>query len=135
MTALARGWQKRRGVGLDLAPSLIALGLMFYFGLVPISSLPGPDFELADKVWHLVAFGGLAGLLSRSIVHFGRAALQAAREACLIAVTLGALLEILQSFTRYRSADWADLLADALGVALAYAALRWLDVAAAKDSA
>jgi len=41
---------------------------------------------------------------------------------------------VLQSFTRYRSADWADFLADALGVALAYAVLRGLDLAAAKEA-
>ena len=135
MTAFARSWQKRRGVGLDVAPALCGLGLMFWFGLTPVDSLPGPDFELADKVWHLVAFGGLAGLLSRTIVYLGRGPLQAAREASLIAVTLGALLELLQSQTRYRSADFADFVADALGVALAYAVLRGLDAAAAKDSA
>lgn len=134
MTAIARGWQKRRGVALDVVPALCALGLMFWFGLTPLASLPGPQFELADKVWHLVAFGGLAGLLSRSIVYLGQRALPAARKASLMAVALGALLEVLQSFTRFRSADWADFLADAVGVALAYAVLRGLDVAAAKES-
>jgi hypothetical protein len=134
MTALARGWQKRRGIGLDIAPALSALALMLWFGLMPLDSLPGPEFELADKVWHLVAFGGLAGLLSRSFVYFGHGPLLAAREASLISVTLGAMLELLQSVTGYRSADWADFAADALGVALAYAVLRGLDVAAAKDS-
>ena len=133
MTTLARGWQKRRGVGLDVAPALCALALMFWFGLTPLDSLPGPQFELVDKVWHLAAFGGLAGLLSRTIVYFGHGALLAAREASLASVTLGAVLELLQSFTRYRSADWADFIADALGVALAYAVLRGLDVAAAKE--
>jgi len=135
MSALGRGWQKRRGLLLDVAPAGCALGMMFWFGLIPLKSLPGPQFELVDKVWHMVAFGGLAGLLSRAFVHFGRAPLLAAREASLVAVALGALLEVLQSFTRYRSADWADLLADALGVALAYAVLRGLDWAAAKGAA
>ena len=135
MTALARGWQKRRGVGLDVVPALFAMGLMFWLGLTPLKSLPEPEFELADKMWHLIAFGGLAGLLSRTMVYLGHGPLLAAREASLSAVMLGAMLELLQSFTRYRSADWADLLADALGVALAYAVLRGLDAAAAKDSA
>lgn len=130
MNALGRGWQKRRGIGLDVLPALFALGLMFWYGLVPLDHLPGPQFELVDKVWHLVAFGGLAGLLSRAFVYFGRDALAAAKQASLTAVALGALLEVLQSFTRYRSADWADLLADTLGVALAYTVLFGLDVAA-----
>jgi len=133
--ALGRAWQKRRGLGLDVVPAVCALGLMFWFGLIPLGHLPGPEFELVDKVWHLFAFGGLAGLLSRTCVYFGRNALRAAREASLASVSLGALLEVLQSFTRYRSADWADLLADALGVGLAYAVLRFLDLAAARGTA
>lgn len=135
MGALGRGWQKRRGFWLDVAPAVAALSLMFWFGLTPLASLPGPQFELVDKVWHLVAFGGLAGLLSRTFVYFGRAAGRAAQEASLIAITLGAILEVMQSFTRYRSADWADLLADALGVLLAYSVLYGLDLAAANDAA
>ena len=135
MSALGRAWQKRRGVGLDVAPAVCALGLMFWFGLMPLKHLPGPQFELVDKVWHLFAFGGLAGLLSRTFVYFGRGALKAAREGSLAAVGLGALLEVLQSFTHYRSADWADLLADALGVLLAYTVLRVLDLAAARGTA
>jgi VanZ family protein len=135
MSALGRSWLKRRGIALDVAPAGGALLLMFWFGLIPLGALPGPQFELADKLWHLVAFAGLAGLLSRAFIYFGRTALLAAREASLIAVTLGAMLELLQSFTRYRSSDWADLLADALGVALAYAVLRGLDLAAARGTA
>ncbi len=134
MGKLARAWQKRRGFGLDVGPALLALGLMFWFGLMPLQSLPGPDFELADKLWHLLAFGGLAGLFSRVFVHWGHAPLLAAREAAACGVALGGLLEVLQSFTRFRSADWADFLADALGVALAYAVLGGLDAAASKSA-
>ena len=135
MSALGRSWQKRRGIALDLVPALSALALMFWFGLIPLDHLPGPQFELVDKVWHLVAFGGLAGLMSRAFVYFGRPPLSAAKEASLLAVTLGALLEVLQSFTPYRSADWADFVADSLGVALAYAVLYGLDSAAQQGTA
>lgn len=130
MGALARAWQKPRGLALDVAPAAVALAVMFWAGLVPLDSLPGPDFELADKVWHLTAFGGLAGLLSRVLVHFGRPALLAARDAVLCATALGGVLELLQSLTPYRSADWADFAADALGTALAYGVLRGLNAAA-----
>ena len=132
MPELGRAWQQRRGLGLDVAPALVALVMMFWFGLTPLKSLPGPQFELADKVWHLIAFGGLAGLLSRALAHFGREPLRAAREAALLAVLLGGLIEILQSFTRYRSADWADFGADSIGVAVAYAVLRGLDAASTR---
>jgi VanZ family protein len=132
MSALGRAWQKPRGILLDVAPAALYLSVLFWAGLIPLKSLPGPDFEFADKVWHAVAFGGLAGLLSRAFVHFGRSGLLAAREASLIAITLGGLLEVLQSFTAYRSADWADLAADTFGVALAYGVLCWLNAAATR---
>lgn len=133
MTWLGRAWQKRRGLALDVAPALLALGCMFWLGLVPIDSLPGPDFELADKMWHFIAFGGLTALLSRALCYFGRAPLLAAREATTASVALGGMLEVLQSFTRYRSADVGDLLADTLGALTAYLVLRALSLAAAKD--
>jgi VanZ family protein len=46
--------------------------------------------------------------------------------AALLSAGLGGLLELLQSLTPYRSADFADLAADVLGAALAYVMLRWL---------
>lgn len=134
METLARAWLRRRGVLFDLLPAVLAIGLMFWGGLVPLKSLPGPDFELADKVWHGVAFGGLAGLLSRSFVYFGQRPLRAAQVAALLAMTLGGVLEVLQSLTAWRSADWADWVADNLGVALAYAVLVLL-IRAAPEAA
>ena len=130
MGSLGRAWQKRRGVALDVLPAVLYLAVLFWVGLIPLKSLPGPDFKFADKVWHLMAFGGLAGLLSRALAYFGRPALAAARDAALVATALGGLLEVLQSFTTYRSADWADFLADSIGTALAYAVLRRLHAAA-----
>ena len=130
MGALGRAWQRPRGPALDVAPAVFALAVMGWAGLIPLKSLPGPDFLFADKVWHFVAFGGLAGLLSRALAHFGRSALVAARDAALLATILGGVLEILQSFTAYRSADWADFVADALGTTLAYGVLRALNTAA-----
>jgi VanZ family protein len=135
MGTLGRAWQKPRGAMLDVAPAVLYFAVLFWAGLIPLKSLPGPDFELADKVWHLMAFGGLAGLLSRALRYFGRPTLLAARDAALVATVLGGLLEILQSFTSYRSADWADFLADSLGTALAYGALRGLHAAAAAADA
>lgn len=130
MGALGRAWHKPRGFLLDVAPALLYLAVLFYFGLIPLKSLPGPDFELADKVWHAAAFGGLAGLLSRVLVFAGRPPLLAARDATLGAAAAGGALEILQSLTAYRSADAADFVADSLGAALAYVVLRVLHSAA-----
>lgn len=126
MAALARAWHKPRGVLVDVVPVLLYLALLFWAGLIPLDHLPGPEFKWADKVWHLVAFGGLAGLGSRALRHYGREALAAARDAALASATLGGLLEVLQSFTAYRAAELADLVADSLGAALAYLLLRRL---------
>lgn len=131
MAAFARAWQRPRGLLIDVAPAGVCLIALFWAGLVPIDSLPGPDFELKDKFWHLVAFGGLAGLLSRAVAHFGRESLLAARDASLAGAALGGLLELLQGLTRYRSPDWADFLADSLGAGMAYLMLRALARAAA----
>lgn len=131
---LARAWHKRRGPLLDVAPAGLYLVALFYSGLIPLQSLPGPDFELKDKFWHLIAFGGLAGLLARAVAHFGRSALVASRAGAACSVALGGLLELLQSRTSYRSADWADFLADSLGAGLAYLVLRLLDAAAPRPA-
>jgi VanZ family protein len=135
IAALARAWQKPRGLLLDVAPAALCLVVLFWAGLVPLESLPGPDFELKDKAWHLLAFGGLSGLLARAIAHFRRDALLAARDAALVGVALGGLLELLQGLTPYRSPDWADFVADSLGAALAYLLLRVIDAAATPRTA
>lgn len=135
MGALAQAWQRRRGFWLDVGPALLYLGVLFWFGLTPLQSLPGPDFDLKDKVWHLAAFGGLAGLLARSLGYWGRRALPAARDGACASIALGGLLELLQSLTPYRSADWADFVADSLGAGVAYLVLRGLNAAAAGATA
>lgn len=135
MGALGRIWQKPRGWLFDCVPAVAYLAVLFWMGLVPLQSLPGPDFELKDKAWHLLAFGGLAALCARAIAHFGRPPQLAARDAALSAMLLGGLLELLQSLTRYRSPDWADFLADSLGAAIAYAVLRALHGAAEPSAA
>jgi VanZ family protein len=126
MGALGRAWHTPRSFVVDLLPAALYLALLFWAGLIPLKSLPGPDFELADKMWHLIAFGGLATLLSRVLRHFGRSVLESIAVAASASALLGGLLELLQSLTQYRSADFADLAADALGAALAYVVLRWL---------
>ncbi len=130
MTALARFWQRRLGFWLDVAPAALYSGALFWFGLIPLKRLPGPDFKMLDKAWHLAAFLGLALLLARALSHYGRPRLLAARDAALISGGLGGFLEILQSFTPYRSADLADLVADVLGALLAYLLLRFLATSA-----
>ena len=126
MGALGRAWHTPRSFVVDLLPAALYLALLFWAGLIPLKSLPGPDFELADKMWHLLAFGGLTTLLSRVLRYFRRPLPQAMAAAALVSAGLGGLLELLQSLTRYRSADLGDLAADTLGAGLAYLVLRWL---------
>jgi VanZ family protein len=124
---LRRFWQKPRGFTLDVLPAVLYCAVLFWAGLIPLKHLPGPEFAFADKVWHAAAFGGLAALICRAFKHWGRAPLLAARDSALLTAALGGLLEVLQSFTAYRSADPLDFLADAFGVALAYAVIRSLE--------
>ena len=126
MGALGRAWHTPRSFVVDLLPAALYLALLFWAGLIPLKSLPGPDFELADKMWHLIAFGGLATLLSRVLRYFGCSVLASIAVAASASALLGGILELLQSLTPYRSADFADLAADALGAVLAYVVLRWL---------
>ena len=71
-----------------------------------------------DKTNHLAGFATLAILGSWA---YGN------RTATVMAALLafGALIEVLQSFTSYRTAEWGDLLADALGIAIGWG---WIGV-------
>ena len=66
-----------------------------------------------DKANHLLAFAVLAWLGSHAYPQ---------RLASVLSGLLayGALIEILQSFTSYRFADWHDLLADGVGLLLGW---------------
>lgn len=80
--------------------------------VLALSLLPlGPDAPTTgwDKTNHLLAFSALAlvGCLAYS---------ERTPGLLLALLAYGALIEVLQSFTGYRSAEWADLLADALGL-------------------
>lgn len=71
-----------------------------------------------DKTNHLLAFSTLAFL--------GRGAFPGRMVAVLGALlAYGGLIEVLQSFTPDRAAEWADLLADAIGLLLGEM-LGWL---------
>jgi VanZ family protein len=83
---------------------------------------PDPAVELGtgwDKTNHLLAFGSL-GFVAALAVPRGR--LPAALAALL---AYGGLIELLQLVIPGRTGEWADLLPDALGLAIG-AALSWL---------
>jgi VanZ family protein len=70
-----------------------------------------------DKTNHLAGFATLAILGNWA---YG------SRTSTVMAALLayGALIEVLQSLTTYRTAEWGDLLADALGITMGWAWIR-----------
>jgi VanZ family protein len=77
--------------------------------LMPAPPLPDPWFPAADKVQHAVAYAVLFLL--------GRHAGYGQRTLMLGLLALGAAIEVAQgALTATRSAEWLDLVADALGV-------------------
>jgi hypothetical protein len=73
-------------------------------------------FGLSDKAAHAMAFGGL---LAVSFLAFPR---MRRNDLAVAAILLGASVEVAQMFTSDRSASFADLAADSLGVGVIYLA-------------
>ncbi len=94
-------------------------------GVLALGLTPMPPVDLGgtwlpqDKLGHLVVFGGFAALVT-AVLRGRRRALIGA----LSATALGGALELLQALTPYRSAEWLDLLADAVGAALGAGLVR-----------
>lgn len=74
----------------------------------PGTSLPGTGW---DKANHVLAFGVLGALGTLAYP-------RRARWIILVLVVYGSLIELLQSFTPYRFAEFGDLLADIGGAAV-----------------
>src|SRR5665811_2129310 len=70
-----------------------------------------------DKSNHLLAFAVMAWLGCKAFP-------QRLANTLLALLAYGALIEILQSFTPTRSAEWLDLLADCLGIVVGWGVVR-----------
>lgn len=97
-------------------------GVAFILGLA-LAPLGGPQmFAGVDKVEHFIGFLGL------TVWFMGVVDERSARSVALLLLVYGILIEVLQSFTPYRSADLFDVLSDAAGIGagwlLASAGLR-----------
>ena len=92
----------------------VALVVLVLALMPPVPHMPTTGW---DKASHLLAFAVLAWLGCHAYPQ---------RMASVLSGLLayGALIEILQSFTSYRSADWHDLLADGLGLLLGWLLTR-----------
>jgi VanZ family protein len=94
--------------------ALCALAVLVLSLLPPSTPLPSTGW---DKSNHLLGFAVLAWLGLRAYPRRVLAVLAGL-------VLYGGMIEVLQSFTPYRFADWIDLVADALGVGMGYAVWR-----------
>jgi len=98
------------------------LGICLLAGVMTVCLIPlklppaAPQFN--DKFLHLTTFAMLmlwfGGLVSRER-HW---------QLALALMGYGLLIEVLQSFTAYRSAEWLDSLADGLGILAGWLLLR-----------
>jgi VanZ family protein len=94
--------------------ALCALAVLVLSLLPPATPLPSTGW---DKSNHLLGFAVLAWLGLRAYPRRIAAVL-------LGLIVYGGVIEVLQSFTPYRFADWIDLVADGLGVGMGYAVWR-----------
>lgn len=96
-----------------LALTAITL-VILYLSLIPVPPSEGLGW---DKLNHVTAMAVVTVIAFRTL---RPVSLRAVLLAGVYALLLGALIELLQgTLTTTRSAEWGDLLADAVGVALA----------------
>ena len=120
--------QSPRHRSLRLALAFAYAVAVFWGGVMDVGPLPQLPEVPTDKVLHGFVFLGLELVLELALIDYS------ARRRRLAAVSgsvaLGGLLELVQSALPYRSADWLDWLADAVGAAvgalLSVLASRWL---------
>lgn len=90
------------------------LAVLTALSLMPQAYLPAPAFSIWDKAQHAVGFATLTFL---GLKTFSSKPLQV-----VVAMLIyGGLIEVVQALSGWRTGDWLDLLADAIGIALAWA--------------
>jgi VanZ family protein len=120
-----------RGLAVHVLPPVLYAICIFVGGSLPQGPDTGLEFDHADKLLHLVAFGGFQLLTWRAVRYLYPARTPVWQLWCAVAASIlaGALLEVWQSFLPTREAETLDLVADALGALLVAGAL-WLLVRA-----
>ncbi|HET9955434.1 MAG TPA: VanZ family protein [Polyangiaceae bacterium] len=98
---------------LRAVPAVVYAGLVFYGGTAQAPLLPPTPVLSSDKVLHGLAFAGLEGLFELWGLELQAKARRVA--AVCASIALGGLLELVQLALPYRSADWFDWMADAIG--------------------
>jgi VanZ family protein len=87
----------------------LAYMMLLVFGI--LSLIPGPDIGDSDKIAHFVSYAALSAWFSLIVEQ--RKSLW---RILIGLISYGLLLELLQSFTSYRFGDFADVVANSLGV-------------------
>jgi VanZ family protein len=94
------------------------IGWSLVIAVIVLSLIPAPMIQTVDngdKVEHIIAYFVLM-LWFAQIYHTPRQRIQ-----CMIGfLLLGAVLEILQGLSGIRQADWVDMVANSVGVVLAW---------------
>lgn len=105
-----------------------ALGIAAIFGLSSIPNLAGPDLGLpgADKLYHLIEYGGVGLFVGRAYGRFERTAPRAGWWTVLSMGGIGLLDEFYQGFVPGRYRDATDFAADLTGAILGVLVFNWL---------
>lgn len=95
------------------------IALLYLLALIIASVLPGKTvqslgIDLWDKAQHTIAYG-IAAILT--LIAFAD---KPAPHSALFLFLLGIMLEVAQSFVPLRSFEWADMIANGLGVLVGY---------------
>lgn len=122
---------RRPGAWLALVPALLVSLSVLWVGTMRGGPELPVELHFRDKVGHALAFALVAWVYYRPARHFveGNDCLALRRRAALLAFVgatlLGAVLEVIQAGLAHRSAEWLDLVADALGAGAVAACLAW----------
>jgi len=95
-------------------------GLVFYLCLTESSSLPKFNFEFKDKIIHFLFYFIFVILWYNSQIKAIKGTNQLA-YIVFLAIAIGVLIEFLQKeFTKIRTFDWLDIIANTLGAISCY---------------
>ncbi len=105
---------------------LVVASLVIIYGtLFPAEMIVKSGLWSFDKAIHMVGFGGLTGLIWLHLKRIGGTGRSLYIWALVWGIGAGAIIELLQYLIPVnRSAEWGDLLADAIGSILALIILR-----------
>ena len=104
--------------------------LILVLSLINLKNIPKPSFDDSDKLMHLGAYFGLTILWY--LYYFSRkiwftVQLRSLVVICLLIIAFGIFIEVLQDkLTTYRTIDSLDVLANSIGVLIAFFVILYL---------